>query len=59
VGGILATGVCRRTGQGWDGNCVVFFPDTPETNKGFVLLAKNEQTRVVSSITANQPDESL
>jgi uncharacterized membrane protein len=45
--------------QDKDGNCVVFLPDTPETNKGNVLLAKKEQIRVVSSITANQLDESL
>jgi len=45
--------------QDKDGNCVVFVPDTPETNKGDVLLAKKEQIRVVSSITANQLDESL
>jgi len=45
--------------QDKDGNCVVFVPDTPETNRGNVLLARKEQIRVVSSITANQLDESL
>ena len=42
-----------------DGTCVVFLPDVPETNKGHVLLAKQDQVRVVSSITANQLDASL
>lgn len=42
-----------------DGNCVLFLPDIPETNKGQVLLARQDQVRVVSSITANQLDESL
>jgi hypothetical protein len=42
-----------------DGNCVVFLPDTPETNKGHILLAKRDQLRVLSSFTANQLDESL
>lgn len=42
-----------------DGNCVVFLPDVPETNKGRVLLAKEHQLRVVTTLTANQLDESL
>jgi hypothetical protein len=41
------------------GTCVLFLPDVPETNKGHVLLAKQDQVRVVSSITANQFDASL
>jgi hypothetical protein len=45
--------------QGEDGTCVLFLPDVPETNKGHVLLAKHDQVRVVSSITANQLDASL
>lgn len=45
--------------QDKDGNCVLFLPETPETNKGNVLLAKKEQIRVVSSITTNQLEESL
>ena len=45
--------------QDQDGNCVVFLPDTPETNKGHVLLAKPDQLRIVSSLTANQLDASL
>jgi uncharacterized membrane protein len=36
--------------QGKDGSCVVFLPDTPETNKGHVLLAKLDQLKIVSSI---------
>jgi hypothetical protein len=45
--------------QDEDGTCVLFLPDVPETNKGHVLLAKNDHVRVVSSITANQLDASL
>lgn len=45
--------------QDGNGNCVVFLPDVPETNKGRVLLARQEQVRVVSAMTANQLDESL
>jgi hypothetical protein len=42
-----------------DGNCVMFLPDTPETNKGHILLAKRDRLRVLSPVTANQLDESL
>lgn len=42
-----------------DGNCVLFLPDAPETDRGHVLLAKRDQLRVVPSITANQLDASL
>jgi len=42
-----------------EGNCVVFLPETPETNKGHVLLARREQVRIVESLTANQLDASL
>jgi uncharacterized membrane protein len=42
-----------------DGNCVLFLPETPETNKGHVLLARQDQIRIVSSVTANQVDASL
>jgi hypothetical protein len=45
--------------QGGDGTCVLFLPDVPETNKGHVLLAKQDQVRLVSSVTANQLDASL
>jgi uncharacterized membrane protein len=45
--------------QDEDGTCVLFLPDVPETNKGHVLLAKQDRVRVVSSITANQLDASL
>jgi uncharacterized membrane protein len=45
--------------QDQEGNCVVFLPDIPETNKGYVLLAKQDQLRIVSAITANQLDMSL
>jgi uncharacterized membrane protein len=45
--------------QDKEGNCVVFVPDIPETNKGKVLLAKLDQLEMVSSLTANQLDESL
>jgi hypothetical protein len=42
-----------------DGNCVVFLPEIPETNKGRVLLAKRDQVRIIPSMTANQLDASL
>jgi len=45
--------------QDQEGNCVVFLPDIPETNKGYVLLARQDQLRIVPSITANQLDTSL
>src|SRR6516165_10874492 len=45
--------------QDQDGNCVVFLPEIPETNKGHVLLARLDQVRIVESITANQLDASL
>ena len=45
--------------QDGDGNCVVFLPDIPETNKGRILLAKQNQVRMMSSVTANQLDASL
>jgi hypothetical protein len=45
--------------QDGDGNCVVFLPDIPETNKGRILLAKQDQIRMMPSVTANQLDASL
>ena len=45
--------------QDQEGNCVVFLPDVPETNKGRILLAKQDQVRIVSSLTANQLDALL
>ena len=45
--------------QDTDGNCVLFLPDAPETNRGHVLLAKRDQLRVVPFISANQLDASL
>jgi len=45
--------------QDGNGNCVVFLPDIPETNKGRILLAKQDQVRMMSSVTANQLDASL
>jgi uncharacterized membrane protein len=41
------------------GNCVVFLPEIPETNKGHVLLVRQDQVRIVESMTANQLDASL
>jgi hypothetical protein len=38
---------------------VLFLPDIPETNKGRILLAKQGQVRMMSSVTANQLDASL
>jgi uncharacterized membrane protein len=45
--------------QDAESNYVVFVPNTPDTKTGHVLLAKQGQVRVVSSITANQLDASL
>jgi uncharacterized membrane protein len=41
------------------GNCVVFLPEIPETNKGHVLLVRREQVKIVETMTANQLDASL
>ena len=48
--------VHRRAGS--RGKCVVFLPDTPETNKGHVLLA-GQEIRIMASITANRLDAFL
>jgi uncharacterized membrane protein len=45
--------------QDQEGNCVLFLPDIPETNKGHVLLARQDQIRILESVTANQLDASL
>jgi uncharacterized membrane protein len=45
--------------QDQEGNCVVFLPEIPETSKGHVLLLRQDQVRIVESITANQLDASL
>jgi uncharacterized membrane protein len=45
--------------QDQEGNCVLFLPEIPETNRGHVLLARQDQVRNVDSMTANQLDESL
>jgi uncharacterized membrane protein len=42
-----------------DGNYVMFLPDVPDTSKGYVLLARQDQIRVLSSATTNQVDGSL
>jgi hypothetical protein len=33
--------------QGSDGNCVLFLPDIPETNKKRILLAYDNHVRIV------------
>jgi uncharacterized membrane protein len=54
---------CWRPGylveQDEEGNCVVFLPEIPETNKGYILLVRKEWVRIVESMTANQLDASL
>jgi len=45
--------------QDKDGNCVVFLPEIPETNKGRILVAKRDQVRMMPSLTANQLDAVL
>jgi uncharacterized membrane protein len=42
-----------------NGNYVVFLPNTPNTNTGLVLLARQDQVKPLPSITANQLDASL
>ena len=46
-------------GQDADGNCVVFLPETPDTSRGQILIAKREPVRIVPSVTANQLDATL
>jgi len=41
------------------GNCVVFLPEIPETNKGHVLLVRQDQLRIIETMTANQLDALL
>jgi hypothetical protein len=36
-----------------------FLPDTPDTSKGHVSLAPQDEIRFLSSLTANQPEGSL
>jgi len=45
--------------QDQNGNCVVFLPDIPDTKNGRLLLARHDQLRVLSSVTANQLDALL
>ena len=39
-----------------DGSCVLFLPNTPETNSGQVLIARLDQVRLVPSLSANGLD---
>lgn len=41
------------------GNCVIFLPEAPDTSKGNVLLAKEADVQLISSLSANQLDASL
>src|SRR5215472_15566624 len=45
--------------QDQEGNCVLFLPDIPETNQGQILLARQDQIRILESVTANQLDAML
>ena len=45
--------------QDQEGNCVLFLPDIPETTKGHVLLARQDQIRILESVPANQLDALL
>jgi uncharacterized membrane protein len=45
--------------QDSDGNYVVFLPGAPDTNTGHVLLARQDQVKLLPSVTANQLDASL
>jgi hypothetical protein len=40
-------------------NYAVFLPNSPQANEGRVLLARKNQIRIISSITANQLNASL
>lgn len=42
-----------------DGSCVLFLPNTPETNAGQVLIARLDQVRLLPSLSANELDMSL
>lgn len=45
--------------QDGEGNYVIFLPDTPDTNKGHVLLAQEDQVKLLPSVTADELDTSL
>jgi uncharacterized membrane protein len=45
--------------QDGEGSFVVFLPGAPDTTAGSVLLARSDQVRLLSSVTANQLDASL
>jgi len=45
--------------QDREGNSVVFLPEIPETTKGHVLLARQDQLKTMDSLTANQLDAML
>jgi hypothetical protein len=57
MGGILATRILVE--QDLEGNCIVSLPEIPETNKGHLLLARQNQVRIVESMTASQLDAPL
>jgi hypothetical protein len=41
------------------GNCVVFLPSVPDTNRGSIVLATRDELRLVPSMPANALDASL
>ena len=45
--------------QDGEGGFVMFLPGAPDTTAGSVLLARSDQVRLLSSVTANQLDASL
>ena len=45
--------------QDSSGNFVIFIPDIPDTSKGRVLIASEDQVQLVPSLTANALDDSL
>jgi hypothetical protein len=45
--------------QHGDGCCVLFLPNTPETNSGKVLITRLDQVRLVPSLSATELDMSL
>lgn len=42
-----------------EGNCVVFFPQVPDTNNGHIVLASHSQVILLSSLTAVEFDDLL
>ena len=42
-----------------NGNCVIFLPEIPETNRGRLVIARKTEVRLLPFVTANELDASL